>query len=156
MVTLLVGLAVAIGLLGTLLPILPGLGLIWAATVAYGLLEGFGAVGWAAIAVITGLLIGGMAAGIRIPQKAAAAGGIGWVGQVFAVGLAIAGFFVIPVLGAPIGFVAGVYLAAWRRDREAAWSTTVSTLWALLKAAGVQFAAGIAMAMTWGAWVIFG
>jgi uncharacterized protein len=155
-VTLLVGLAVAVGLIGTLLPILPGLALIWAATVAYGLLEGFGAIGWAAITLITGLLVGGVATGIRIPQKAAAAGDIGWTGQAFAVGLAVAGFFVIPVVGAAVGFVAGVYLAAWRRNREAAWSTTVRTLRALFMAAGVQFVTGIAMAVTWGAWVILG
>jgi uncharacterized protein len=155
-VTLLVGLAVAIGLIGTLLPILPGLGLIWAATVAYGLLEGFGAVGWAAIIVITGLLVAGLFSAIRMPQKAATAGGIGWAGQVFAVGLAIVGFFVIPVVGAAVGFVGGVYLAAWRGNRQTAWSTTVRTLRALLVAAGVQFVTGIAMAVTWGAWVILG
>ena len=59
MVTLLVGLAVAIGLIGTLLPILPGLVLIWAATIAYGLAEGFGAIGWVAVTLNTGMLIGG-------------------------------------------------------------------------------------------------
>ncbi len=156
MVTLLVGLAVAIGLIGTLLPILPGLVLIWAATIAYGLAEGFGVIGWVAVILITGMLIGGEVAGFRMPQKAAAAGGIGWTGQAFAVGLAIAGFFVIPVVGLPLGFVAGVYLAARRRNRETAWSTTVRTLRALVKAAGVQFLTGIAMALTWGAWVILG
>jgi uncharacterized protein len=154
MVTLLVGVVIVIGLTGTLLPVLPGLGLIWLAIFAYGLIGGFGPLGWTAMAVITALLIAGTIAAVRVPQRAAAAGGIGWRGQLAALVLAVIGFFVIPVVGAPIGFVAGVYLAARRLDRVTAWETTKSTLRALVLAAGVQFIAGLGMALTWGVWVI--
>lgn len=154
MVTVLVGLAIAVGIAGTLLPILPGLGLIWIAALVFGILEGFGLGGWTAMAVITGLAIAGTAAAIRVPQKAAAAGGISWKGQLLAVALAIVGFFVVPVVGAPIGFVAGVYLVARRRDPTRAWEVTRSTLRSLLVAAGLQFGAAIGMALTWLVWAV--
>ncbi len=154
MVTLLVAIAILVGLAGTLLPILPGLGLVWLATLAYGLVEGFGAIGWTAMSVITLLLVGGTAAAIRVPQRAAAAGGIGLRGQLLAVAMAVIGFFVIPVVGAPIGFVGAVYLLARRRDRPNAWPTTVATVRSLLVAAGIQFLAGLGMALTWGVWVV--
>ena len=154
MVTVLVALAMAVGILGTLLPILPGLGLIWLAALAFGLIEGFGPVGWTAMVIITAIGVAGIAAAVRVPQRAAAAGGIGGRGQLLAFGLAIVGFFVIPVVGAGVGFVGGIYLMARRQSPERAWAITRSTLRALVIAAGLQFVAGIAMAATWLIWAV--
>ena len=72
---LVVGLAMAVGLVGTIFPILPGLMLIWAAALVYGLVGGFGGVGIAAMVVITVLSIAGVAAGVVIPNKAAGTAG---------------------------------------------------------------------------------
>lgn len=154
MTAFLVGLAIAVGVAGTLLPFVPGLGLIWVAAVIYGLVEGFGVGGWVAMAIISGLLVVGLAAGIRIPQRAAALGGVPWRGQILALALAVVGFFLIPVLGAGVGFVAGIYLVARRQDRRRAWGITRSTVRALVMAAGFQFLTALAMAATWGVWVV--
>lgn len=154
MTTFLVGVAIAVGVAGTLLPFVPGLGLIWAAAVIYGLVEGFGVGGWVAMAIISGLLAVGIAAGIRIPQRAAALGGIPWRGQLLALGLAVVGFFVIPVVGAGVGFVGGIYVVARQRDPQRAWGITRSTVRALVLAAGFQFLTALAMAATWAVWVI--
>lgn len=154
MTTLLIGFVIAVGVLGTVVPILPGLALIWGAALVYGLAEGFGVVGWAAMAAITALAIGGVAAGIVMPQRAALAGGVGVRGQLIAVGLAVVGFFVIPVVGIAIGFVTGVYLVARRRYPERAWEVTRSTIRAMVLAAGVQFVAGVLMALVWLGWVV--
>lgn len=154
MTTLLIGFVIAVGVLGTLVPILPGVALIWVAALVYGLAQGFGAVGWVAMTLITALAIGGVAAGIVMPQRAALAGGIGVRGQLIAVGLAAVGFFVIPVVGIAVGFVVGVYLVARRRHPERAWQVTTSTVRAMVLAAGVQFAAGVLMALVWLGWVV--
>lgn len=154
MTTLLIGLVIAVGVLGTVVPILPGLGLIWVAALIYGLAEGFGLVGWLAMAVMTALAVGGMAAGFVLPQRAALAGGIGVRGQLIAVGLAVIGFFLIPVVGLAVGFVTGVYLVARRRHPERAWDVTKSTVRAMVLAAGVQLVAGVLMALVWLGWVI--
>jgi hypothetical protein len=58
-VVVVTALLIVVGIAGTLLPILPGVALIWAATIAYGLVEGFGAVGLTAMAIITGLAFSG-------------------------------------------------------------------------------------------------
>jgi hypothetical protein len=97
----------------------------------------------------------GIVLAVRIPQRAAAAGGIGFRGQLLAFGLAAVGFFVIPVVGAAVGFVAGVYLSA-RRVPGNPWATTRRTVRALVAAAAVQFATGVGMALTWLAWVVLG
>lgn len=150
------GVGIAIGIAGTVLPILPGLVLVWLSCLAYGLVEGFGAVGWTAMVVISLLAAAGLVAGIRVPQRAAAAGGIGVRGQVFAAILAVVGFFVIPVVGAPLGFVVGVWLAARTRHGDRAWAVTRSTVRALVTAAGLQLAAGLGMGVTWAVWVVLG
>lgn len=154
MVTLLVGTAVAVGILGTLVPVVPGIGLVWTAALIYGILEGFGLVGWMAMAVITGLAVAGLYASVRVPQRAASIGGIPLRGQLFAVGLAVVGFFAIPVVGAAVGFVAGIYLVARRRDPTRAGAVTVATLRAMLLAAGLQFVAAMGMGLTWLVWVV--
>ncbi|MEX1004382.1 MAG: DUF456 domain-containing protein [Acidimicrobiia bacterium] len=154
MVTVLVGLAIVVGIAGTLLPLVPGVGLIWAAALAFGVLEGFGFVGWTAMVIISALGVAAIVAGVRVPQRAAAAGGIGWRGQLMAFALAVVGFFVIPVAGAPIGFVVGIYLVARRRYGTEAWPITKRTVRSLVFAAGLQFVAAIAMALTWLVWAI--
>lgn len=153
MVTVLVGAAVAIGILGTLVPVVPGIGLVWAAALVYGIVEGFGAVGWTAMVLITALGVAGLYASVRVPQRAATQGGIPLGGQLFAFALAVVGFFVIPVAGAALGFVAGIYLVARRRDPDRAWSITTGTIRAMLLGAGLQFAAAVGMGLVWLAWV---
>ena len=69
-----------------------------------------------------------------------------WLGA----GLGVVGFFVVPVVGLPLGFVLGVYLAEYRRvGGRAAWPSTVHAL----KAAGlsilIELAAGVAAALVW-------
>lgn len=63
---------------------------------------------------------------------------------------AVAGFFLIPVLGLPVGFVVGVYLAelARLRDGRAAWRSTRTAVVAIGIGMLVELAAGLAMAFT--------
>ncbi|MDX1448871.1 MAG: DUF456 domain-containing protein [Acidimicrobiia bacterium] len=154
MTEILVAIVVAAGVAGTVLPFLPGIPLIWGATLAYGLIEGFGPAGWIAMTVITLIGGAGIAAGVLVPQRAAWAGGIGLRGQLLAFALAIVGFFVIPVVGAAVGFVFGVYWAAKQRHPDRAGQVTRTTVRAIVVAAGLQFVAGILMSVTWVVWVV--
>ena len=152
------GAVVAIGLIGTVVPLLPGLWLIWLAMVGYGLLEGFGIVGNAALVAATMALAAGVYLGVRIPQHAASAEGLGPRDQVAGVLFGIAGFFAIPVIGLPLGFVVGVFVLRWlrSRDRQAAWGSSKRTVAALLRASFAQFVAGSAMALSFAVWVYAG
>ena len=74
----------------------------------------------------------------------------------FAVVLAIVLFFVIPIVGAPIRFVLGVFLVELTRYRErsAAWRATVSALTAVAMSIGIELAAGFVIVLVWlvGVW----
>lgn len=151
----LVAIVMVIGIAGTVLPILPGLWLIWGAALVYGLFAGFGTVGWIAMALITTAAAAGTALTVYLPQRETAAIGIPLWGQVLALAAAVAGFFLIPVVGAPVGFAVGIFAAATFREQSlgAAVGATKSTLKAMLIASGLQLAAGIAMFAVWIAWV---
>jgi uncharacterized protein len=158
LVTLLVALTMAVGIAGTVLPFLPGLLLVWGAALAYGLVTGFGAVGWTAFAVITVVAALGVVAGLVLPHRAAGASGAArwsvWVA--FAVG--VVGFFLVPVVGLPLGTVLGLFGAEAIRtkDASAAWRSTVATLKGFGVSTLVQLAAGLTMAVVWAAWVVVG
>lgn len=142
---LITGAGVAVGLLGSFLPVLPGLGLIWVSTLAYALLTEPMWLDWVAVALSLALAVGGTTAAIRIPVRSQTSGrGLG-------LALGIAGFFIVPVVGAPMGFAAGVWLSRYRTSRDSveAWRSTTRTLRALGRAAIVQGLFGMAMAIVW-------
>jgi len=155
-ITILVGAVMVIGVVGTVLPVIPGLWLIWAASLVYGLVEGFGAAGWLAMIVLTVLAGVGTAAGVALPQRSATNIGIPWWGQLFAGLMAVVGFFAIPVVGAAVGFVGAIIALVLVRTREV--GTAIPTAWAVVRslviASAVQLAAGILMFATWIGWVI--
>lgn len=123
----------AMGLVGSVVPFIPGLPLIWIAAMGYGLIEGFEAVGVIAMVLITALMVGGIAIKYALAQKSARKSGAPFTTIAFAGVLGFIGFFVIPVIGFVVGAVLGIFiaerrrLAAWRP----AWSSTKAVVLAL-------------------------
>lgn len=156
--TVLIGLAIAVGVVGTLIPVLPGPLLVWGAALVYGVVAGFGVTGWIMMTLITIGLVTALYLGVRIPQKSAAGSGLGAGTQFFALALAVVGFFVVPVLGAALGFALGIWLATYRRegDLTRANQSTMITLRAFGKATLLQFACAVAMAGAWALWALIG
>lgn len=153
-----VALAMAVGLIGTLLPIVPGLPIVWAAALVYGLATEFDAVGWVAFGAITALAIAGIVAGFVLPHRRVSAGGAPASTVAAGVGLGVVGFFVIPVVGLPLGAIAGVLLAERARtgDWSIAWATTKNLVIGFGIGALVELVAGLAMVACWIAWVVLG
>jgi len=145
-----------VGLAGTLLPVLPGLWLIWAAGVVYGLAAVDGVATWTLIAAMTVLAIAGTAAGYVLPQRQAASVGVPWWGQILSASAAVVGVFVIPLVGAAIGFVVGVFAVMLLRTRRLhdSFSATWATIKAMALASGAQFVVGFLMVAVWVAWVV--
>jgi uncharacterized protein YqgC (DUF456 family) len=146
---LLVGLAMVVGVAGTVVPGLPGLPVIWVAGLVWALNSG-GTARWVVLAVLTALLAAGTAAqyvlparrlGGRVPRSTMLLGAAG----------AVVGFFVIPLVGLVVGGVAGVYAAeaARTRDHAAAWDATKRVLAGFGLAMAVEVGAGLAMVATW-------
>jgi uncharacterized protein YqgC (DUF456 family) len=154
--TALVFIVMVIGLAGTIVPLMPGLLLIWAAALAYGVLEGWGAAGVIAFAVITGLLLVGMAAQYVMAHRSGAAGGAARSSLLLAAVFGFVGFFVIPFVGFIIGAVLGVLVAEYRRlgRWDAAWRVTLQVVKGFGIGLLVEIACGLAMIIVWGGWVL--
>ncbi|MGF1667700.1 MAG: DUF456 domain-containing protein [Acidimicrobiia bacterium] len=155
LLTALAAAIIMVGVIGTILPILPGLPLIWATMIGYGLMTEFGVAGWLAMAVATFLVVYGMYLNVRIPQRSASGSGLSIKAQILAAVVAVIGFFAFPPFGAAIGFVGAVYAMRWRdtRDTSVAWHSTKATSIALLKASAAQVAIAIVMFVAWLGWV---
>lgn len=155
-ITPLVAIAMLAGLIGTALPLFPGLPLVWGAALVYGLAEGFGPTGTAAFVVITVIAIVGMAASIVLPHRRVAAGGAPRSTIATGVAGAVVGFFVIPVIGFALGAVAAIMLAEYRRtgDRTAAWRSTKTMIAGFGLGIVVELGAGIAIVVVWAIWVL--
>lgn len=145
----LVGLAILIGLVGVIVPILPGVLLILAAIGVWAFMTG-GATAWTVFAVCAAfLVISGVIKYTWPGQKLKDAGVPNrslFIGAI----LGIIGFFVVPVIGLFLGFVLGVYLSELQRLRvqKTAWQSTVHALKGvglsiLVELLGALLAAGV-------------
>jgi uncharacterized protein YqgC (DUF456 family) len=154
---LLVGIVMVAGLVGIVLPVLPGLLMIWAAGLWWTIADGGGPARWTVLAVLTALLAVGTIAKYVLPARSASSRGaplstlaVGAVG-------AIVGFFVIPIVGVIVGGVFGIYLAEYARLRAAgrAWDSTRAALVAIGIGLLIELTAGVLMFGTWllGVWV---
>jgi uncharacterized protein len=148
---LLVALLMAVGLLGVLVPLVPGLGLVWAGGLGWVLLDGAGPLRWTVLGVMTLLLLAGTAAAYVLPGRSARAGGAPWSTLAAGGAGAVVGFFAIPVVGLLVGGLAGLFLAELARCRSvpAARASTRAVLVGIGLGVLVQLGAGIAMVATW-------
>lgn len=142
--------AIAVGLVGILVPLLPGTLLVYAAIAVWAVVERT-TVGWVVLGVVTALLGTGLAVKYLWPVKRMRAADVG--GATLAAGavLGVIGFFVIPVVGLVVGFVAGVFLAELigRRDRKRAWASTVHAVKGAALSVGVELSAGLLATAAW-------
>lgn len=150
----LVALGILVGLVGVLVPILPGLLLVEAAILVWAIDVG-GGTAWTVFGLATALLVGGTVVKYAVPGRRLKTSGIPSSTTWFGVGLGIVGFFVVPVIGLFIGFVLGVYLAEHRRvGAAAAWPSTKEALRAVGVSILIELAAGILAALTWAVGVV--
>jgi uncharacterized protein YqgC (DUF456 family) len=147
---LLVGLAILVGLVGVVVPVLPGALLVWAAVLVWALLVR-STLGWVVLAVATLSTVAAQIVKYVIPDRQLRAAGVPRRSIVLGGLLALVGFFVIPVVGLVIGFVGGVYLAERRRLRDHAAARRATMLAA--RAAGVallvELAGALLAALSW-------
>ncbi|WP_406830452.1 DUF456 domain-containing protein [Pedococcus sp. KACC 23699] len=141
---------IVIGLVGIVLPVLPGLLLVLAAVLVWAVDTG-SATGWGVFALCVLLYLAGMALQYALPGRRMRAAGVRSSTLLLAVLLAVVGFFVVPVVGAAIGFVGGIYLVelGHSRDRRVAWTSTRAALGAVFLSIGIELLAGLAIATTW-------
>lgn len=145
-----VGLVIVVGLIGILLPVLPGAILVLAAIGVWAFQVG-SAAAWTvfvvgAVATMLAFVVKYAWPGRRlksagVPNAALLTGAI----------LGIIGFFVIPVIGLVIGFVLGIHLFELRRLRtqRAAWDSTVHAMKATGLSILIELAGSLVAAAAW-------
>jgi uncharacterized protein YqgC (DUF456 family) len=150
----LTGLVIAVGLVGIVVMVFPGTVLILGALLVWAVVLGE-TVGWAVFAVAATFLVVGQGVKYLVPGRRMKA--VGVPGSTLLVGglLGIVGFFVIPVVGLPVGFVAGVYAAeVIRVGAQEARGTTGHALRAVGLSLAIELAFGMLAALTWAVGVV--
>lgn len=147
---LLVGLVILAGLVGVVLPVLPGALLVLAAILFWAYQVGT-ATAWAVFAVTTVVLGVTQVAKYVLPSRRMAAGGVPQSTLLAGALVGIAGFFVIPVVGLVIGFVLGVYAAEYRRlgSHQRAWPSTTVALRAVGLSLAIELSGALVAAGIW-------
>jgi uncharacterized protein len=145
-----VGLAIATGIVGIVVPVLPGALLAWAAIAVWALAVG-SATGWAVLAVATLVIGGAQVVKVLVPGRRLRDAGVPRRSIAAGVVLAVVGFFVIPVVGLFIGFPLGVYVEERRRlgRHESAWRSTRAALRAIGLSIVIELSATVIAAGAW-------
>ena len=145
-----VGLAIAVGIVGIVVPVLPGALLAWGAIVVWALAVG-STTGWAVLAIATLLIGGAQVVKLLVPGRRLREAGVHRHSILAGLLLAVVGFFLIPVVGFFVGFPLGVYLEERRRlgRHAAAWSSTLEALRAIGLSIVIELSATVLAAGVW-------
>jgi len=142
----LVGLAIAVGVVGVVVPVLPGLLLAAGAVSVWAVANEV----WWLLAIVLLLATTTLLLKFLIPARTTREAASVTALAVGAVA-ALIGFFVVPVVGLIIGFLVGVLATETVRTRDlaAAWSATVTTLRSIGLTIAVELVAVVLIAALW-------
>jgi len=146
----LVALVIAVGLVGIVVPLIPGILLVFGAIAVWAVVEN-NVTAWVTLGVVAAVLAASTLTKYLWPMRRMRAADVGTSTLVAGAVLGIIGFFVIPVVGLVIGFVLGVYLAelARRRDQRVAWTSTKHALKGVALSVGVELAGALLATVAW-------
>ncbi|MGV9858837.1 DUF456 domain-containing protein [Gordonia sp. NPDC003425] len=146
---LLVAAGILIGLLGIVIPVLPGSLLVVAAILVWAAIIGGKA--WIIFGVALALVACGEVIKYFVAGKVLRAGGIPNVTVIVGALTGIVGFFVIPVVGLFVGFIVGAMVSELVRTRTMAqaWRGTLSAARASMYTIGIELCAALLAAGVW-------
>lgn len=144
-------LGVLAGLVGTAVPVLPGLVVVLVATAGTLLLQGTGPLVWTVVVLLAALTVAGSVLSTVLPARRAALSGAPRTSLWYAAVGAVVGFFVIPVLGLVVGGALGLLVAEQQRLGEwgPAWTSARGVLGAYGLGVLLELAVGVLMGLLW-------
>jgi len=146
---LLVGIVIAVGVVGVLVPFVPGSILVAAAIFVWALAVGT-PLAWVFTALAGLLLAVGLGVKYAVPGRQLKAKGVPTRTLLLGAVLGLVGFFVIPVVGLLVGFIVGVYLSELQRvGRQAAWPATKAAVKAVGLSMLIELTAAVAASAVW-------
>jgi uncharacterized protein YqgC (DUF456 family) len=141
------------GLIGTLLPVLPGVLISWLAVLVYAIVEGFQAIDPITFIILTLIALVTGSGNFWLPLLGAKTGGASLSSMLFGVvgaiiGFVLGSFFIVSSLvGALVGYALGIIVAEYRKQRD--WNAAIKASlgglagWGL--ATALQFGGAILM-----------
>jgi len=146
----------SVGLFGLIVPIFPGITVIWLAALGYGVVTGFSTLGWVLFAVITVLLIVGVTIDNVLMGAKARKEGAAWSSLALGWLAGILGTILLPPLGGIIAAPLVVLLLEYLRQRD--FNKALASLRGLAIGWGVSFVVrffvGLAMIGIWLVWAL--
>ncbi len=143
-----------VSLVGLVIPVFPGLVVIWLAGLGYGVVAGFGTLGVVIFIILTLLMVVGVTVDNVLMGAGARRGGASWGSIILGLVAGILGTLLFPPIGGLIAAPAAVLLMEyWRgRDWDRAWRATRG----LALGWGLSFFARFGIgALMIGAWLIW-
>ncbi len=146
----------AVGLFGLIVPIFPGITVIWLAALGYGVVTGFTTLAWVLLAVITVLLMIGVTIDNILMGAKARKEGAAWSSLALGWLAGILGTILLPPLGGIIAAPLVVLLLEYLRQRDI--NKAMASLRGLAIGWGasfvVRFFIGLAMIGIWLVWAL--
>lgn len=145
-----------IGLVGLVVPVFPGLLVMWLAALGYGLVARFETLGIIIFIILTVLMLVGSTVDNLIMGAGARKGGAAWLSIGVALAAGVIFTFIFPPIGGIIAAPLAVLLLEYYRlrDWQKAWQAFrgLATGWGL--AYVVRFGIGIVMMVLWWVWAL--
>lgn len=128
------GLLAVVGIIGIVVPVLPGSILIGVGLLVWAIFGGT-VWGWVAFGVGLAFVAAGMVAGWILTGRGLKEKQVPGRSVTIGIVAGIVGLFVLPAFGLPIGFAAGLIGAEYARVRD--WKLALDSSWTALKALGI-------------------
>lgn len=148
-------LVMLVGLVGLVVPIFPGIFVIWLAALGYGIVMGFETVGVVFFVLITLLMLGGVTVDNVLMGVGARRGGASWVSIGLGLLAGVIGTLLVPPVGGLIAAPLAILLAEYLRVKD--WEKVFAAVRGLATGWGLSFLArlgiGLLMIVLWGLWV---
>lgn len=147
-------LVMLVSLAGLIIPVFPGLVVIWLVALVYGLFSGFGTVGGVIFGVLTLLMIFGAVVDNVLMGAKAREKGASWVSIGLALLAGVVGTFAFPPIGGLIAAPLLLYVLELRRlgDKQQALEVVKALLIGWGWAFAARFGIGLVMIGLWGIW----
>lgn len=154
--TAVAGLLILLGLAGVVVPVIPGLLLVWAGVLVW-FLDDRDTQRMIVLIAVTLVLALGTVIKYLVPGRRLREAGVPWGTIALGALLGIVGFFVVPVVGLVLGFVLGVWLAEMMRlgDSGTAWRSTRHAVVAVGLSILIELAAGLVATAIWAGGVVW-
>jgi uncharacterized protein YqgC (DUF456 family) len=144
-----------VGLLGLIIPVFPGLVVMWIAALGYGIAVGFNVAGGVIFAIQTILMLAGSLGDNLLVGATARQGGVSWRTIIAALLAGIIGTFIFPPIGGLIAAPVVALLLEYERTRD--WAKARQAIFGLATGFGlayvVRLGIGIVMMILWWVWV---